>query len=60
VSFKYSDALKASRIVWEEATLDRWLTNTDALVPDNDMDFRVPNAAERADIIQYLRASAGK
>src|ERR1700683_3762419 len=40
-SFKYSSAVKASNIVWNDATLDKWLTNTDSVVPDNDMDYRV-------------------
>jgi len=54
--FPYSDALKASRITWSEATLDRWLANPDALVPDNDMAFRVSDATERAQIIAYLKS----
>ena len=54
--FPYSDALKASRLTWSEATLDRWLANPDALVPDNDMAFRVSEATERAQIIAYLKS----
>ena len=38
-SFQYSDALKKSKIVWTEETLERWLTDTEKLVPDNDMTF---------------------
>ena len=60
-TFKYSDSLKSAQVVWDAALLDReWLINTDAVVPDNDMDFHVPKADERADIIQFLRASSGK
>jgi cytochrome c len=59
-NFKYSDSLKSAQIVWNEASLDRWLVNTDSVVPENDMDFHVPRADERADIIQFLRASSGK
>jgi cytochrome c len=58
--FKYSTALKNSKITWDDATLDKWLTETDALVPDNDMDFRVTAAADRADIIRYLKVASGK
>jgi cytochrome c len=54
--FPYSDALKASRLTWSEATLDRWLADPDALVPDNDMAFRVSEATERAQIIAYLKS----
>jgi cytochrome c len=59
-TFKYSDSLRSAQIVWDEASLDRWLVDTDSVVPDNDMDFHVPKADERADIIQFLRASSGK
>ena len=58
--FSYSDELKAAHIVWDEHSLDQWLTNPDAVVPDNDMAFRVSNPQERADIIQFLRLSSGK
>ena len=55
--FPYSDALKNSKIIWDAATLDKWLMDTETLVPDNDMAFRVSNADERRDIIAYLRAA---
>jgi cytochrome c len=58
--FSYSDELKAAHIIWDEGSLDQWLTNPDAVVPDNDMAFRVSNPQERADIIQFLRLSSGK
>ena len=58
--FSYSDELKAARIVWDEHSLDQWLTNPDAVVPNNDMAFHVSNPQERADIIQFLRLSSGK
>src|SRR5215472_14937003 len=53
-SFQYSDALKKSKITWTDETLDRWLTDTEKLVPGNDMAFHVEKGAERADIIAYL------
>jgi len=59
-TFKYSDSLKYAQVVWDDASLDRWLVNTDSVVPNNDMDFHVPKADERADIIQFLRVSSGK
>ena len=40
---------------WDENNLDRWLANPDALVPDNDMSFRLDNAKERAAIVTYLK-----
>jgi len=54
-SFQYSDALKKSKITWTDETLDQWLTDTEKLVPGNDMTFHVEKAAERADIIAYLK-----
>ena len=59
-NFDYSDALKAARLTWDSDSLDKWLTDTDSVVPDNNMDFRVPKPDERADIIRYLKVSSGK
>ena len=56
--FPYSDALKKAQITWDNSTLDRWLADPDALVPDNDMSFRLENADERAAILFYLRQLA--
>jgi cytochrome c len=59
-SFQYSDALKKSKITWTETTLDKWLTDTETLVPDNDMSFHVERPDERAEIIGYLKQNPGK
>jgi cytochrome c len=56
--FVYSDALKRLGIRWDEATLDRWLTNPDALAPDTDMEFRLGDAGERKTVIAYLKTLA--
>jgi cytochrome c len=53
--FSYSDQMKAANFTWDEVSLDKWLTNPDSVVPDNDMAFHVANPQERADIIQFLR-----
>lgn len=53
--FDYSPALKKSGITWNEATLEKWLNDPDLLVPDNKMDFHVPRAQERADLIAYFK-----
>jgi len=54
--FRYSRAMKSAEIIWDEATLDRYLTNPQELVPGNIMPFSgVAQAQERADIIAYLR-----
>jgi cytochrome c len=59
-SFQYSDALKKSRIVWTDETLDRWLTDTEKLVPNNDMTFHVEKIDERREIMGYLKMNSGK
>ena len=58
-SFQYSDALKNSKVTWSDNTLDRWLTDTEKLVPNNDMSFQVQSADERTAIIGYLKGNSG-
>ena len=53
--YAYSPALKRSDLAWDEATLDRWLTNPSALVPGTKMFFKLDDAQARADVIAYLR-----
>jgi cytochrome c len=53
--YTYSAALKNSGLTWDEATLDRWLTNPSALVPGTRMFFKIDDAQARADIIAYLK-----
>jgi len=53
--FAYSDAMKRSKIVWNEKTLDRFLANPLKTVPGTAMTYAgVPDAKERADLIAYL------
>jgi cytochrome c len=54
-SFPYSDALKKAGLTWDDQTLDRWLTDSEKLVPGADMTIRVEKPAERAAIIAYLK-----
>jgi cytochrome c len=54
--FQYSDALRNSGITWTEDLLIKWLENPEALVKDNDMEFRVSNADERAALVAYLKS----
>ena len=53
--FAYSAGLTRSGITWNESTLERWLADPDSIAPDTTMDFHVPKAQERADLIAYLR-----
>ena len=58
--FPYSDGLKDAQFTWDAAKLDKWLTDTESVVPGNDMEFHVPNPQERADIISFLETLSGK
>lgn len=53
--YNYSPALRDSGLVWDPATLDRWLADPSALVPGTKMFFRIDDAQSRADIIAYLK-----
>jgi cytochrome c len=55
--FEYSPALRASRIVWSAETLDAWLADPERLVPGQRMSYSVPEAAERAALIAFLKAN---
>ena len=54
--FQYSDAVKEAKITWNDDLLDKWLIDTNALVPNNDMAFRVPSPDERREIVAYLKS----
>jgi cytochrome c len=54
--YPYSDALRKSGIIWTGNLLMKWLEKPEALVKDNDMEFRVSNAAERATLVAYLKS----
>jgi cytochrome c len=53
--FNYSVALKSAHFTWNEERLDKWLTDTESLVEDNNMEFHVASVEERAEIIRYLK-----
>lgn len=53
--FVYSPAMKRSGIVWNEKSLDRFLSGPLKTVPGTTMTYDgVADAAERADLIAYL------
>ena len=55
VGFTYSAGLKNSGVTWNDATLEKWLSDPDIMVPDNNMSISVPKAEERRDLIAYLK-----
>jgi cytochrome c len=56
--YDYSDALKSANITWNEETLDKWLTDPQAVAPGAKMFFHLENPQDRADVIAYLKERA--
>ena len=54
--YTYSKALKSAGFVWNDETLDKWLTSPQAFVPGQKMNFKVTKPEDRADIIAYLKS----
>lgn len=55
--YEYSQALSRSGVVWDQKSLERWLTNPESLVPGQKMGFTVPDQRDRADLIEYLKSA---
>lgn len=54
---RYSEALKAANVIWDEHSLDAWLTDPRGFVPNNRMTFQgLPDAEQRRDLIAFLRS----
>lgn len=53
--YDYSPALKSAGLVWNAATLDKWLAGPQSLVPGTKMPYMgLPDATQRADVEAYL------
>jgi cytochrome c len=53
---RYSDALKSSGIIWDDRSLNAWLTNPQEMVPGNDMPFEgIKEPSVRADLLAFLK-----
>ena len=53
--FHYSPGLAQADFTWDEARLDAWLTNPQAVIPDAIMTYRQAKPETRAAIITYLK-----
>ncbi len=54
--YRYSKALKNANVSWNAETLDAWLKDPSAFIPNNSMGFAgIENAQARADLIAYLK-----
>jgi cytochrome c len=58
-SFRYSPAIKRSGITWTPETLDKFITEPQAMVPGNRMPYAgMASASDRADLIAYLQKAS--
>jgi cytochrome c len=54
--FKYSSAMKDAAVVWDEETLDKYLTKPRKFIPKNKMAFAgLKKESQREDVIAYLK-----
>ncbi len=54
--FEYSDAMKGAGLTWDEATLNKYLSNPVAMVPGTAMGFvGLADEQHRLDVIAYLK-----
>jgi len=54
--FRYSPAMRQSKITWTPQLLDEFIADPQKLVPANRMPYSgMPNAADRADLVAYLQ-----
>lgn len=59
--FKYSDAMKASGVVWNEANLASYLKDPKGFVAGNKMTFvGLKDDQQIADVIAYIKQTSGK
>ncbi len=54
--FKFSKAMKGAAVVWDEDTLDKYLTKPKKFIPKSKMAFPgLKKEQDRKDIIEYLK-----
>jgi cytochrome c len=53
--YEYSTALKEAKVIWNDSSLEQWLTDPDAFIPGNNMDFQISQPQERQDLIRFLK-----
>lgn len=53
---RYSPAVKSSGVVWNNETLDEWITDPQHLIPGNVMTFAgIKNSQQRTDLLAFLK-----
>ncbi len=60
--YAFSESLKKSDITWDEATLDKFIENPDAVVPGNNMKpySGMSSAEDRKKVVAFLKANGAK
>ena len=53
--FHYSAGFAKADFAWDDARLDAWLANPEAIIPGAIIAYRQPKAETRAAIIAYLK-----
>jgi|SRR5690606_29169524 len=54
--YNYSKAMANADVVWSEETIDKFIADPKAFIPNNKMIFvGIKNEAQRADLIAYLK-----
>ncbi len=53
--FQYSDAMKKSGIVWNDASLGAFIADPDKSVPGTAMTSNLSDAQQRDDVVAYLK-----
>lgn len=57
--YKYSKAMKAANVVWDEKTIDEYIAKPKKFIPGNRMTFAgLRKEEDRADLIAYLKSVA--
>ena len=57
---RYSPALQTSTIIWNDKTLDEWVTDPQHLIPGNQMTFAgITDSRQRADLLAFLKEKLG-
>ena len=57
----YSEGLKTSGVTWDEATLDKFIANPNAVVPNNNMKpySGIADESVRKRIVEFLKSQRG-
>ncbi len=54
-NYEYSKALSSSKIIWNDQTLNTWLSGPTKMVPNTKMGIAIISPKDREDVIAYLK-----